>query len=253
MSRGARSAYRDFWAGVGERFPDLDGAESTRYYADNERRLFAEHFPPLEGLKILKTDLWDEAKNTRILAWASRHGARAYGVDISEPTVVQARAAFDREPLHAAIADIRDLPFRAASFQTVFVRDLLHHMADPAPVLAEVMRVLAPGGRFLLIEPNASNPIVLLQTYLVPAERLGRRSGPSHIERLLRGLPLTGVEMRAVEPLPLRRLVLHYRFGLPGLGRLRPALAALAGVERLAQRLLPPARWSYVRVTASRT
>jgi hypothetical protein len=79
------TAYQDFWAGVGERFPDLGGAASTRYYADNEQRLFTEHFPALEGLKILKTDLWDEAKNTRILAWASRQGARAYGIDISEP------------------------------------------------------------------------------------------------------------------------------------------------------------------------
>src|ERR1035437_7392998 len=79
-----RSAYRDFWAGVGERVPDLAGGASTRYYSDNERRLFAEHFPALEVLRILKTDLWDEAKNTRILAWASRQGARACGIDISE-------------------------------------------------------------------------------------------------------------------------------------------------------------------------
>ena len=93
-----RSAYRDFWAGVGERFPDLEGAASTRYYADNERRLFTEHFPALEGLRILKTDLWDEAKNTRILAWASQQGARAYGIDISEPTVMQARPAFETGP-----------------------------------------------------------------------------------------------------------------------------------------------------------
>src|SRR5471030_2323876 len=90
----AAEVYRRFWARVGDRFPDLGGAASTRYYADNERRLFREHFPPLDGLRILKTDLWDEAKNTRILAWASRRGARAYGVDIAEPTVHQARTAF---------------------------------------------------------------------------------------------------------------------------------------------------------------
>ena len=84
------TAYRSFWAGVGERFPDLAGAVSTEYYAQNERRLFTEHFPPLEGLRMLKTDLWDEAKNTRILAWASRHGASTYGIDISEPIAVQA-------------------------------------------------------------------------------------------------------------------------------------------------------------------
>ena len=61
------SAYRDFWARVGRQFPDLDGAASTRYYAENEQRLFTEHLPPLDGLKILKTDLWDEAKNSRTL------------------------------------------------------------------------------------------------------------------------------------------------------------------------------------------
>src|SRR6185503_17162923 len=112
-------AYRRFWADVGERFPDLGGAASTRYYAENERRLFAEHFPALAGLKIFKTDLWDEAKNTRILAWASGQGARAYGVDISEPIVVQARAAFNGHPLHGAVGDVRDIPFAGASFDAV--------------------------------------------------------------------------------------------------------------------------------------
>jgi len=91
-------AYRRFWTDVGGRFPDLGEAASTRYYADNERRLFTEHFPALKGLSIFKTDLWDEARNTRILAWASRRGAHVYGIDISEPTVVQARAAFECKP-----------------------------------------------------------------------------------------------------------------------------------------------------------
>ena len=111
-------AYRQFWAGVGERFPDLGGAASTRYYAANEERLLSEHLPPLRGLRILKTDLWDEAKNTRILAWAAQRGARAFGVDISEPTVRQARSAFSpvASPVYAAAADVRALPFSDASF-----------------------------------------------------------------------------------------------------------------------------------------
>src|SRR4051794_5478437 len=111
-----RSSYRRFWAGVGETFPDLGGAVSTRYYAANERRLFTAHFPDLAGLKIFKTDLWDGAKNTRILSWASERGARAYGVDISEPIVVQARAAFRRGALRCTVSDVRELPFRDASF-----------------------------------------------------------------------------------------------------------------------------------------
>src|SRR3954454_9626683 len=101
--------YRRFWTGVGTRFPDLGGAASTRYYAANEERLFAEHLAPLEGLRILKTDLWDEAKNTRILAWAAHRGARAFGIDISAPTARQAHAAFTGAPsaLRAAAADVR--------------------------------------------------------------------------------------------------------------------------------------------------
>jgi len=168
-----RSAYRDFWAGVGERFPDLAGAVSTRYYSENERRLFTEHLPALEGLKILKTDLWDEAKNTRILAWASRQGARAYGVDISEPTVVQARAAFDmaasaRRHLLGAVGDVRDLPFRDASFDAIYSMGTIEHFDETERAVAEMARVLRPGGRAIVGVPNRHDPFLrpLLATLL---------------------------------------------------------------------------------------
>ncbi len=168
-----RSAYRDFWAGVGERFPDLDGAASTRYYADNERRLFAEHFPALEGLYILKTDLWDEAKNTRILAWAGHRGARAYGIDVSEPTVIQARAAFDMRPrgrhrLQGAVADVRDLPFRDASFDAIYSMGTIEHFDETERAIEEMARVLKPGGRAIVGVPNRHDPFLrpLLATVL---------------------------------------------------------------------------------------
>jgi SAM-dependent methyltransferase len=159
----ARSAYRDFWAGVGERFPDLDGAASTRYYAENERRLFTEHFPALEGLRILKTDLWDEAKNTRILAWASRQGARAYGVDISEPTVIQARPAFDQGPgarLQGAVGDVRELPFRDASFDAIYSMGTIEHFDETERAVEEMARVLKPGGRAIVGVPNRHDPFL---------------------------------------------------------------------------------------------
>jgi SAM-dependent methyltransferase len=172
----ARSAYRDFWAGVGERFPDLDGAASTRYYADNERRLFTEHFPPLEGLKILKTDLWDEAKNTRILVWASRQGARAHGIDISQPIVNQARAAFDTGPgarncpqcLQCVIGDVRELPFRDASYDAIYSMGTIEHFDETERAIEEIARVLKPGGRAIVGVPNLYDPFLrpLLVTVL---------------------------------------------------------------------------------------
>jgi SAM-dependent methyltransferase len=156
------TAYRRFWARVGERFPDLGGAASTRYYAANEQRLFAEHFPPLAGLRILKTDLWDEAKNTRILAWAAERGARAFGVDISEPTVLQARAAFahSSSPLGAAAADVRALPFLDASFDAIYSMGTIEHFDETELAVREMARVLRPGGCAIIGVPNRHDPFL---------------------------------------------------------------------------------------------
>ena len=158
------SAYRRFWTGVGDRFPDLAGAASTRYYSENERRLFTEHFPTLNGLKILKTDLWDEAKNTRILAWASRQGACAYGVDISPPIVAQARKAFDGtpggRPLRDAVGDVRDLPFRSDSFDAIYSMGTIEHFDETERAVEEMARVLKPGGRAIIGVPNRHDPFL---------------------------------------------------------------------------------------------
>jgi SAM-dependent methyltransferase len=157
----ARSTYQRFWTSVGAQFPDLAGAASTEYYAQNEQRLFAEHLAPLDGLRILKTDLWDEAKNTRILAWAASHGARAYGIDISAPTVVQAHASFsDAAPLLAAIGDVRRIPFADASFDAVYSMGTVEHFDETEAALAEIVRVMKPGGRAIVGVPNRRDPFL---------------------------------------------------------------------------------------------
>ncbi|MBK9241506.1 MAG: class I SAM-dependent methyltransferase [Acidobacteria bacterium] len=149
MTTRARK-YQNFWEGVGKGFPDLGGAASTRYYAQNEERLLTEHFPALEGLTILKTDLWDEAKNTRILLWAAQQGARAFGIDISEPTVRQARAAFEGQPnarpLQGVAGDVRDIPFKDDSFDAVYSMGTIEHFDATERAVAEMARVLKPGG-----------------------------------------------------------------------------------------------------------
>ncbi|MEO8520782.1 MAG: class I SAM-dependent methyltransferase [Acidobacteriota bacterium] len=154
------SAYRRFWARVGETFPDLGGAASTRYYADNERRLFTDYCPALAGLRVFKTDLWDEARNTRILAWAADRGARVYGIDISPPTVLQAGAAFHSAPLHGAVADVRDIPFLDASFDVVYSMGTIEHFDETERAVREIARVLTPGGLAIVGVPNRHDPFL---------------------------------------------------------------------------------------------
>jgi SAM-dependent methyltransferase len=185
-----RAADRDFWAGVGEHFPDLQGAASTEYYADNERRLFTEHLPPLAGLRLLKTDLWDEAKNTRILAWASRQGARAYGVDISQPTVARARPAFGAgaAALGAAVGDVRALPFADGSFDAVYSMGTIEHFDETEHAVGEIARVLRPGGTAIVGVPNRHDPFLrpLLATALQAVGLYGYGYEKSYSRRALR-------------------------------------------------------------------
>ena len=65
-----------FWDDVGAHFPSLKGAASTRYYLECEQLLLQRFLPKLRDVVLLKTDLWDEAKNTEILRWAAEQGAR---------------------------------------------------------------------------------------------------------------------------------------------------------------------------------
>jgi SAM-dependent methyltransferase len=196
-SRGASmksaAAYRSFWAEVGERFPDLGGAVSTRYYADNERRLFTDYLAPLDGLKILKTDLWDEAKNTRILAWVSRRGARVYGIDISQPIVTSARAAFDPHAgpdgtIRATVGDVRRIPFADASFDAIYSMGTIEHFDETQGAVAEIARVLKPGGRAIVGVPNRHDPFLrpLFATILQALGLYGYGYEKSYSRRALR-------------------------------------------------------------------
>jgi len=53
-----------------------------------------------------------------------------------------------------ALADLTALPFRNASFEAAVNVVTLEHVREPAQVIRELARVLAPGGRLLLVVPH---------------------------------------------------------------------------------------------------
>jgi SAM-dependent methyltransferase len=70
--------------------------------------------------------------------------------DLSPGMVETARANLDGRLPHIRfqVADIQELPFDDASFDVVVANHMLYHVPDLAKGLAEVRRVLKPGGRF---------------------------------------------------------------------------------------------------------
>ena len=51
------------------------------------------------------------------------------------------------------VGDLSGMPFRDAAFEACLNVVTLEHVKDPAQVIREIARTLAPGGRFLLIVP----------------------------------------------------------------------------------------------------
>jgi SAM-dependent methyltransferase len=151
--------YRAFWDSVGSSFPSLKGAPSTDYYFECESLLLG-RFPGLAGRRLLKTDLWDEAKNTEILRWAAEQGARPLGVDISLDVVREAAAVLRAHRPGFARADVRALPFRDGSVDLVYSMGTIEHFPDYAVAVREIHRVLAPGGQAIVGVPNKLDPFL---------------------------------------------------------------------------------------------
>jgi ubiquinone/menaquinone biosynthesis C-methylase UbiE len=76
--------------------------------------------------------------------------ARVVAIDLADWMLRLATANVRREGLEGAIsverADAKALPYPDASFACVVSNTILHHLPDAAPALAEMRRVLRPGG-----------------------------------------------------------------------------------------------------------
>ena len=85
---------------------------------------------------------------------AARTGARVVAVDVTEAMVRRARTnvAAAGAPIHLALARGEQLPFADGTFDAVSFTYLLRYVADPAATLAELARVVKPGGTMASLE-----------------------------------------------------------------------------------------------------
>jgi len=87
---------------------------------------------------------------------ANRTGARVTGIDITEAMLRRGRAALRQRGLQKRIALVSGqaerLPFPDATFDALTFTYLLRYVADPAATLAELARVVRPGGAVASLE-----------------------------------------------------------------------------------------------------
>ncbi|SEQ70468.1 class I SAM-dependent methyltransferase [Natrinema salaciae] len=123
--------------------------------------------------------------------------SRVVAADLSPAMVRTATDVYDG--LEGVVVDAERLPFASDRFDAVTCRFAAHHFPDPAAFLAEVERVLAPGG------------VLALEDLCVPADpelaayvnRLERLRDPGHVETYSRDrwrgwLAETGLTVDAV-------------------------------------------------------
>ena len=130
--------------------PDPDDPRRFRYLDRMQAVLRLARGTPLPA-RVLEVGA-AQANVSLLLAEA---GYVTVALDLRLDFVRYARAKWERGRFAGVVGDAQRLPFRAGAFDVVIVGELVEHVADPAALLAEASRLLAPGGLLIVTTPNA--------------------------------------------------------------------------------------------------
>lgn len=121
----------------------------------------------------------------RAVAELAERGARAVGVDLDPEMIAVARERWPAGEFH--VGDACELPLETGSVSYYRADKVLHMLDDPARAVAEARRVLAPGGRAVLLgqdwdtiaidsdEPETTRRLVHTKADSFPSPRVARR------------------------------------------------------------------------------
>lgn len=78
-----------------------------------------------------------------------------FGIDISQKAVLEAK----KKTVNAICLNVDEekLPFKNSSFDGIYCGELIEHIINTDNLLAEIYRVLEPGGVFILTTPNLAS------------------------------------------------------------------------------------------------
>jgi len=164
-----------------------EGEDDLRRFDELYLRFYPylEHYVPadLTGRKVLEVGL---GYGTLGQLLASR-GANYWGVDIAaEPVTVMRRRllGLNRPEEQVQQASVLDLPFADETFDCVYSIGCLHHTGNLERSVAEVYRVLVPGGRAVVMLYNRHS----LRRFAHAVGRALRRRDGRSLDDEMRGL-----------------------------------------------------------------
>jgi ubiquinone/menaquinone biosynthesis C-methylase UbiE len=168
-------------ADVLDRERDFFNAQSARYLRGrawiwraigefNRNKELAELYDPRDK-RVLLYGCGPASEAGRLIVVGAAHVA---GIDISESEIARAwtkaRAGGYAQAVDFRAGDAHATTFPDSSFDLVVGSAILHHL-DIRRALAELRRILAPGGRAVFLEPLAHNPLLRLGRRLTPGAR----------------------------------------------------------------------------------
>lgn len=113
-------------------------------------KLIADYFGPLDGLRVLDVGS-GKGRFARVLR-DRNPAARICAFDLSV-----AMLRFVPDGIHPVSGTMTALPFASASFDAVYATESLEHAVRIDDAVAEMCRVLKPGGRLVIIDKNAEH------------------------------------------------------------------------------------------------
>ena len=136
-----------------------------------------------------------------LLRAAQPHFARVIGCDVSAGMIAKCR---DLEVVHQP--NPLRLPFADASVDWTTAVCIFHHITPPerAPLLADIYRVLRPGGIFAIIEHNPFNPAVQLIVRRTPVDENAKLLMARTARRLIQSASMETVATRYFLYVPQR-------------------------------------------------
>ncbi len=159
--------------------------ESGAFFADYKAQKLYEWFPVYHHKSITILDFGCGDGLMTEYVHLTFPMAETFGVDPSAKSIEAAQKHFPSS--HFSWFDGTQTPFASESMDLIFAAGVFHHIPFPEhqTCINEIMRILKPGGHFVLFELNPFNPLTQLTFRRSPVDRDATMLFPKYARQIL--------------------------------------------------------------------